>query len=162
VKKLVLLWAAATLAAVTAAAVATAAPAKSSTLTLHLVEKDPSFKYIDNPPKGGKNTPPGMGDMFVFTSDMLKGGKKIGTLAATCTVTTGGKNAVSTCTGVFSLPGGELSAVALVPLSSNTPQDISIVGGTGNFAGATGTLKTVSRGQNSNYSDDTIHLILPS
>jgi hypothetical protein len=162
VKKAVLLAAAAVLVAAITAGVAVASAKKGSTLTLHLVEKDKSFKYIDNPPKG-KNVPPSAGDEFVFTSDLLsKSGKNLGTLSATCTVTSGGKHSVSTCTGILSLAQGQIAAVALVPLDNTKGTDISIVGGTGAYMGATGTLHTVSRGQNSPYSDDTLHLLLPS
>jgi hypothetical protein len=159
-KKLVLLCTAALLAAATTAAASTAA---SKTVTLTLVEKDIAFRVIDNPPKGGRNKPPSMGDEFVFTSALLtKAGKHVGHLDATCTVTSPGAKGFSTCTGVMALPNGQLSAVALIPTENNVAQDISIVGGTGAYAGATGVLHTVSRGQNSPYTDDTIHLTIPS
>ena len=159
--KLVLWCAAALLAAMTTATVGSAASTKS--VTINLVEKDIAFNFVDNPPKGGKNKPPSMGDSFVFTSALLtKSGGRAGHLEATCTVTTAGAKGWSTCTGVLALAGGQLAAVALVPTQNNVPQDISIVGGTGAYAGATGVLHTVSRGQNSPYSDDTIHLILPT
>jgi hypothetical protein len=160
VKKLVLLCVAGALAAAITTAVAPAATTKS--ITIQLVEKDIAFNFVDNPPKGGKNKPPSMGDSFEFTSALLaKTGKRVGHLDAMCTVTSPGANGSSTCTGVLRLPGGQLAAVALVPTQNNRPQDISIVGGTGAYAGASGVLHTVSRGQNSPYTDDTLHLILP-
>jgi hypothetical protein len=163
VKKLVLWCAAAVLAAATTAAVATDARTSGKTMTIQLVEKQTAFKYIDNPPKSGRNQPPSMGDQFAFKSDLqTKGGKHLGTLNVTCTVTTGGKSPVSTCTGIMSLAGGQIAAVALVPLSNAQQPDIPVVGGTGKYLGATGTLHTHSRGQNSPYSDDTLHLVLPS
>jgi len=163
VRNVVLLCASVALAAAISAGVAGAASTKSgSSVTLHLVEKDATFKFVDNPP-AGKNVPPSAGDQFAFTSDLLEKGKRVGTLDATCTVTKGGKHAWSTCTGVMALGSGQLAAIALVPLADNARQpDISIVGGTGAYTGATGTLRSVSRGPNSPFSDDTIHLILPS
>jgi hypothetical protein len=160
VKKLILLCAAGALAAAITTAVAPAAATKS--VTIQLVEKDIAFNFVDNPPKGGKNKPPSAGDSFVFTGALLtKTGKPAGHLDVTCTVTTGGANGSSTCTGVFKLAGGQLAAVALVPTQNNLPQDISIVGGTGAYTGASGVLHAVSRGQNSPYTDDTLHLVLP-
>jgi allene oxide cyclase-like protein len=161
VKKLVLFGAAVVVLAALSAAVASAAGTKSVTMTL--VEKDTAFNFVDNPPKGGKNSPPSIGDIFAFTSALLtKSGKRVGHLDATCTVTSRGAHGLSTCTGVFQLPGGQLAAVALVPTDSVQAQDISIVGGTGAYVGASGYLHTISRGANSPYSDDTLHLILPS
>jgi len=126
-----------------AAAASTAARATTHSLTLHLVEKDLGFNFVDNPPRGGPNDPPTIGDAFAFTSNLLtRGGAHAGHLEATCTVTRGGKNGFGTCVGVLALAGGQLSVVALASLASNAPVTaIAIVGGI--------------------FSDDTLHVILP-
>jgi hypothetical protein len=160
-KKLVLFGAAVVVLAALSAAVASAAGTKS--VTMQLVEKDTAFNFVDNPPKGTKKSPPSIGDLFAFTSTLsTKSGKAVGHLDASCTVTSTGAHGRSTCTGVFQLPGGQIVGVALIPTENTTAQDISIVGGTGAYVGASGYLHTVSRGANSPYSDDTLHLILPS
>jgi hypothetical protein len=161
VKKFMLFCAAVLLAAAATAAFATAAGTKA--VTMQLVEKDKSFKFIDNPPKDKKHIPTA-GDVMAFTSDLLtKSGKHIEHLEAFCTVTSGGVHGYSTCTGVMALTGGQLAATALIPTANtSTNEDISIVGGTGAYAGASGVLHTVSRGPNSPYRDDTLHLILPT
>ena len=46
-------------------------------------------------------------------------------------------------------------------LNETNTTTIAVVGGTGVYEGVTGSVKSVSRGQNSPYTDDTIHLIWP-
>jgi hypothetical protein len=162
--KLVLWCAAAVLAVATTAAVASAAGTKSgSSLTIHLVEKDLGFNYVDNPPRGGQNEPPTIGDSFAFTANVLtKSGKRAGHLEASCTVTRGGKNGYGECSGIMALAGGDLALMAVESTAGNGPAAIAIVGGTGVYEGASGSIRSVPRGPNSNYTDDTVHLILPS
>jgi hypothetical protein len=157
--------AAAAVAAISLCAVGIAGAAKttSNSITLHLIEKDGAFQFIDNKPYGGQNHPPSMGDMFVFNSTLLtKSMKRTGTLYAACVVATGGPHMLSQCTGTFTLAGGDLALQALVKDSSvKVPDHIVIVGGTGVYEGATGSIEARSRGDNSPYTDDTIHLVLP-
>ena len=162
--KLILWCAAALLAAAATAAVASATGSRSgSSLTFHLVEKDLGFNYIDNPPRGGQNQPPTIGDQFAFTANVLtKGGKRAGHLEATCTVTRGGKNGYGACSGIMALAGGDLALMAVTSIEGNGPDTIAIVGGTKAYEGASGSIRSVPRGPNSNYADDTVHLILPS
>jgi hypothetical protein len=162
--KLTLWCAAALLAVAVSAAVASAAGTKSgSSVTLHLVENDLGFNYVDNPPRGGQKEPPSIGDLFAFTANVLtKGGKRAGHLEATCTVTRGGKNGYGVCSGIMALAGGDMALMAITSMAGNGPDTIAIVGGTKAYDGASGSIRSVPRGPNSNYSDDTIHLILPS
>jgi hypothetical protein len=135
------------------------AAAKKS-ITLHLVEKSHGFNFIDNPPRQGFNSPPLMGDMFAITSDMqTKAGAHVGTLEAMCMITRGGNNSRGPCYGVFALKGGQIAGIAL--LSTTNVTHIAIVGGTGVYEGVGGSVLSVSRGQNSPYSDDTLHLVWP-
>ncbi len=46
-----------------------ASKAGSRSVTFHLVEKQVGSNFIDNPPRQGFNSPPLMGDQFVFTSE---------------------------------------------------------------------------------------------
>jgi hypothetical protein len=41
----------------------------------------------------------------------------------------------------------------------DNPTNIAIVGGTGAYEGALGSIEAVSRGANSPYTDDTVHLL---
>jgi hypothetical protein len=141
-----------------------AAPSKTSALTFHLVEKDLAFNYVDNKPLGGPNDPPTLGDMFAFTSTLwTHENKRAGQLFASCVVVSGGKSPVYECTGTFTLKGGQLELQTALrdPGASPKPDHIAIVGGTGVYEGASGSLTSLSRGSNSPYSDDTVHLLLP-
>jgi hypothetical protein len=157
VRAVVLLLAVSVLTGVVAAAVS----AKGSAVTtIRLVEKDKAFHFVDNPPLGGQNKPPSIGDEFAFTSELLtRSGKHAGMLHATCTVTLGGKNTVSTCFGTFGLKGGQLAGMTTI---GETKTDrIAIVGGTGIYAGVRGEAISVNRGENSPFSDTTIRLLRP-
>ena len=144
----------------TAVAMPNKAGAKRKSVTLHLVEKDVGFNFVDNPPRQGNNAPPLMGDQFVFTSDLLtRAGTHAGIFAATCTVARGGVHSRFVCYGGYSLRGGLISGVAMPGDSSTT--HIAITGGTGAYEGVTGSAVEVSRGDNSPLTDVTIHLIYP-
>jgi hypothetical protein len=143
----------------TASGSSTGVAAKKS-VTLHLVEKQVGFNFIDNPPQQGDNSPPLMGDQFAISADLqTKSGSHVGTLEATCMVTRGGERPRGTCSGVFAFIGGQVALMALLPNTDTT--EIAVVGGTGAYEGVTGSAVSVGRGDNSPYSDDTIHLIWP-
>jgi hypothetical protein len=94
-----------------------------------------------------------------FTSSLwTPGHKRTGSLNASCIVTSGGTHPVFECTGTFSLAGGQLELQTTMRDGDN-PTNIAIVGGTGAFEGALGSIKAVSRGANSRYTDDTVHLL---
>ena len=137
-----------------------AAPAAKKSVTLHLVEKSVGFNFIDNPPRQGPNSPPLIGDQFAFTSNLLtKGGAHAGTLEATCTVTRGGDRTRGPCYGIFAFKAGQIAGIA--NLSPGNVTHIAVVGGTGVYEGVSGSITSVSRGENSLFTDDTIHLIWP-
>jgi hypothetical protein len=144
-----------------ATAQAGAAGGSTRAVTMRLVEKQFGFNYIDNPPRQGRNEPPLMGDEFVFSSEVrTRSGQHVGWLDATCIVTRGGRSPHGPCYGVFSLKGGQL--VGMAGFSNGNVTNIAVVGGTGAYHGATGTIRSVSRGDNSPYTDDTLQLQLPS
>jgi len=166
VKRFVSVTALLVIAAVVIALNATAATnkttAKSKSITLQLVEKDVAFNFVDNPPRQGYNAPPLIGDQFAFTSELLtRSGKHAGFLEATCMVARGGVRASGPCYGTFLLKGGQLAGIATVLLNGNETTHVAIVGGTGAYEGASGSVLSVSRGENSSFSDDTFHLLIP-
>jgi hypothetical protein len=141
----------------TSGAKAATSAAKKS-VTFHLVEKTVGFNFVDNPPRQGFNSAPLTGDSFAFTSNLLtRTGAHAGTLEATCTVTRGGDHTRGPCYGVFALKGGQIAGIALLSPAATT--HVAIVGGTGVYEGVTGSVVSVSRGENSPYTDDTVHLI---
>jgi hypothetical protein len=126
---------------------------------MHLVEKEQAFHFVDNRPFGGDNHPPSQGDQFVFTNELLtRSGKHAGVLHAACTVTAGGYDGALTCFGTFGLKGGQLEAMTTI-LGEGKTTRIAIVGGTGVYAGVRGEVIAVDRGENSSFTDDTVHLL---
>jgi hypothetical protein len=134
----------------------------AKSVTFHLVEKDHAFNFVDNPPRQGFNAAPLIGDQFAFTSEVLtRAGKHAGSLEATCMITRGGVNGRGVCYGAFALKGGQIFGMGLIRFSGNAPDHIAIIGGTGAYERASGDILSVSRGENSSFSDDTFHLVMP-
>jgi hypothetical protein len=151
---------AAGLAAVMLCVVGAAGAAKSSGTTMHLVEKDAGGSFVDNKPfaKPGSHSA-SIGDMFVFSSKLLtRANKQVGMLYGSCIAATAGTTPTFECTGTFTLAGGEL-ALQTITREPDKVTHIAIVGGTGAYEGARGSITSVSRGPNSKYTDDTIHLL---
>jgi hypothetical protein len=145
-----------------AAAAAGNAASQGRAVTFHLVEKSLGFNFIDNPPRQGFRTAPLIGDQFALTSELLtRSGRHAGHLEAVCTVTRGGDRGYATCSGTFFLKGGHIALLAGLNLASEGSDHIAVVGGTGVYEGVTGSITSASRGSNSPFSDDTIHLIFP-
>jgi hypothetical protein len=133
----------------------------SRSITFHFVEKQIGVNFIDNPPRQGHNAPPLMGDQFVFTNDVrTKSGAHVGWLNATCTVARGGADGGGPCYGTYSFKGGQIAGIATFSFASNVSH-VAIVGGTGVYEGVTGSVVSVARGQNSPYTDETMHLVMP-
>jgi len=129
-------------------------------VTLHLVEKDQAFGFVDNAPTSGKAHVASAGDMFAFSANMLTtSGKRAGTLNAYCIVTRGGKNEWSQCNGTFGLAGGQIYATAAMH-GEQSVTHVGIIGGTGAYAGARGEIVSVQP-PNGNTGHDTFHLLLP-
>jgi hypothetical protein len=151
------------LASAAVATTATPAPTRAAhdgkSLTLRLVMRDVGFNFLDNPPRQGFNAPPLIGDQFTFTADLLtRSGRRAGTFGATCTVARGGVHSLIICYGMYSLRGGQIMGIAKG--TETTTTRIAVVGGTGAYAGASGTAVEVSRGENG-PTDVTINLRYP-
>jgi hypothetical protein len=76
-------------------------------------------------------------------------------------VTRGGNRGAGACYGTFFLKGGQLVGIAGIKFSGSGADQIAVVGGTGVYEGVTGSIVSRSRGDNSPFSDDTIHLLFP-
>jgi hypothetical protein len=129
-------------------------------ITFHLIEKDGGGNFVDNKPYAkGQHGPVSLGDMFVFNSTLLtRAHKRAGSLYATCTAASGGNSPGFICSGTFMLAGGQLELQTAMREDSKVTH-IGIVGGTGVYEGARGSITAVSRGENSPYTDDTVHLL---
>lgn len=126
-----------TIALITVGALAlSAAPAGAKshgrTITIKARSHLEHVQQVDNAPTG--DSP---GDMLVFTELLFDArGKRIGSDAATCVRLF---DATSLCTGLYKLPGGQVTVQLLQPGPGGT-YDQAITGGTGRFAGARGTV----------------------
>ena len=79
---------------------------------------------------------------FSFTENLWQHGKKVGTDAVTCTFSSPSPTAVAHCTGVGIFPGsGDLFVTAT---GTSTGATGRVVGGTGVFTNAHGTLLVVN------------------
>jgi hypothetical protein len=107
------------------------------TITLHARSELERVQFVDNQPAG-----PSAGDVLLFTEQLFDGrGNRIGSDAATCTRLF---DETSLCTGVYRLPRGRLMVQLLQPGPTGT-YDQAITGGTGRYAGASGTVRVAQR-----------------
>jgi hypothetical protein len=149
-----------------AAGLALAAPARAQaptgTLNFHEPASGGTFNIIDNPPKskqGGARTRFSTKDAIVFSNPLQDAsGKRAGTLKVICWITTPGTfaTAKSECLGKFVLSNGTIFVSVDSQSFSSTTTDGTVVGGTGSYVGAKGTLHSVQH--NNDTSDDTITL----
>ena len=106
-----------------------------STVTLRFDEKSTLFKVIDNPPTDAGQAPES-GDIVLFASDLTSGGRKVGTNRGFCTVVDPPK---AECSATFFFNArGSLGGVDTFDFSSNKPQAIAVMGGTGSYRGTRG------------------------
>ena len=149
--------------------------AKLREQTLKLTETDTDyFSFVDAPPKTTLTADGpdqvSNGDQLTISNDFVDGSKKdVGDSDVTCVVTRtpakprrgvsagslDSSNAV--CTLVMTLPGGSLTASHGGKAFAEEATEWSIVGGTGDYAGATGEFIT-SQGERNVA---TVHLFLP-
>jgi hypothetical protein len=131
------------------------------TSTLKLTEpggKTGTFAPIGSPPRRG-GLPAGTG--FAFSTPLQDSSHNdVGELDVACIATqkSKGQGVNGQCTGTATVPGG---ALAIAAGGKNIGPSVtgSITGGTGKYAGATGTF--TSTGGNNGPSNDTFNITLP-
>jgi hypothetical protein len=116
-----------------------------------------NFGIIGTPSQRGLS--PGTG--FAFSAPLQNSaGKVVGGVNAFCIATQPSPSAVKgTCSGTAAVPGGTLALSVGGSLGNNVSG--AIVGGTGKYAGATGTFSSVHTGGKNGPRDDTAHITLP-
>jgi hypothetical protein len=133
-------------------------------------QNDASFSFADNPPKsaGADEGEPTLsnGDQITFTADMIDGsGRDVGDLDATCTVTqtaTGSfDDSRAQCIGTVAIPGGTLTVTVGGSAFGGGTTRGAVVGGTGDYAGATGTFTSSDEADTDKPSHDTFELFVP-
>lgn len=145
---------------------ALAAPAVAHadrTITFKETNKGATFNFIDNPPKAANPHNPSIspGDLFVLSNPLVSSsGAHLGVLRATCTVTKGSSNpnrgGGGVCYGVMAFKNGAIDLMVSLSQLSATTTTGGIVGGTGTYAGASGSFKSVSTRTGAN---DTLTLL---
>jgi hypothetical protein len=139
------------------------------TLTFTERQNDNSASFVDNPPKSsatGDEPKLSPSDQLTFTADMLdRSGKDVGDLDASCTVTataTGSfDDSHAQCVGTADIPGGSLTlAVGGKAFGAGTTRG-AVVGGTGDYAGATGSFTSSDENGTDKPSQDTFRLLIP-
>jgi len=154
-------------AAIAAAVAVGTAGGQSSGRTITLIEqpKGSSFGFVDNPPKS-KRTKEGepkhfsAGDIEAFSAPLTDPqGNPQGRLSAHCVVSRPGtgKTHADSCVGGMNLKDGTLALVTTT-LGDQTTTIISVVGGTGAYNGARGTMTSVNNPK-TGKSTDTIQLL---
>lgn len=135
VKRLALLIAAGVAASATALVFAVGGSAQGPTpKTFQLVESPSQFTEVGNPPKGLSQ-----GDVAVYRAQLKDGsGQTVGSEHSHCVVTKAGNHPVALCTDSIFLRDGRITAVGGVNLDRD--QLLPVVGGTGAYEGAEGTL----------------------
>jgi hypothetical protein len=154
--------------AVAAAAVAVVAVANGSAgsageRTIRLVERGGTFGFVDNAPTGTKdNRLISAGDFSAGTVKLYDpSGKRAGTLQIVCVATVSGPEvrARFQCNGTAQLADGTLAISAANERRADQDVDhIAIVGGTGAYKGAKGTVVSTPR-PSGNVADDVIRLL---
>jgi hypothetical protein len=158
-KSLLTALGAAALASVVFTAVSLAGGSKPTTgTTMHLIEHDQSFNFVPVAPGPRKGHAAKPGDTGTFTNYLTTmGGARVGHTYASCVATTGGSNPALQCQGTFVLPGGTITGSSLILSQDNTRQRIAILGGTGAYEGARGSILSVTK--TATTSVDTVHLL---
>jgi hypothetical protein len=126
--------------------------ARPTSVTLKLTSKLDKASYVDNAPTGRS-----AGDILVFTEKLFGAhGKAAGSDAASCVYLFDATS--SLCTGTYSVHGGQIMVQLLQPGPTGVYTQ-AITGGTGTYAGATGTV-TVSQATSGDRF--TFHVKLPA
>jgi hypothetical protein len=112
---------------------------RATTITLRLGAQLQHVQGVDNPPSGGSP-----GDMLVFTERLVNSsGRQLGSDAATCVALFDQR---WLCTGTYVLARGQVMVQLLQPrLTGTLSYSQAITGGTGRFAGASGTVTVRQR-----------------
>lgn len=119
-----------------------ASAATDADMVLRAVQKQ--TKDTDVRPRG-----PSVGDRTVFSEDLYRNRKKVGTDGVECVITRVRENSAgritavdSQCVGTMRLGRGQITVQGLVGFSVSSPKPLKLVitGGTGAYSGAAGQL----------------------
>ena len=149
--------------AVGIAAAATSYANPSDGRTIRLVERGGSSTIVDNAPRANPRTRLlSAGDFWAGTMKLYAdSGERAGSLDIVCTATVSGQESHTRfqCQGTVRLADGTLALAALIERHPDKDVDhITVIGGTGAYEGARGTMNSMPR-SSGNVTDDVIHLL---
>lgn len=114
----------------------------SAAKTIHAESKTVSVEQVDNGPSG-----PSAGDLLVFRNQLTRAGKALGSLEVACTFVKLEDDYA--CHGTAFLPAGQLALSGALSLDRPT-NVLPIVGGTGRYRRAGGTVTARQTGDDTN------------
>ncbi len=118
----------------------------TGTLDLVQLNRESSFKFIDNPPRGGEEQEPSPGDMAIIGATLRDtSNRRAGRLHVVLTRLEGRRKYVDQVNGTFRVEGGYIVVGGI--LGGGRTDDAAITGGTGRYAGARGTLRVTETRQ---------------
>jgi hypothetical protein len=145
-KRIVTLGVICGVAAALAAALAFTSTGRASGTTSY-VTKQRAFAQVDVGKKGFS-----IGDSFIFSEQLLQGGKAVGYDHVVCTHAADWPRSAEHCSGTVTLGASQL---ILAGDARRGPFTVAIVGGTGRYTGARGTADIASEGARGTL---TVHL----
>ena len=111
---------------------------------------------VDVPPREARQQRLSAGDSWIFTKALREGSRVAGHAHGRCVAFSSGRNPRAICDGVIRLADGSLSFLEVFRFNDRE-RHAAITGGTGAYAGATGTF----RGGGDLGNRDEIRLLLP-
>ena len=111
---------------------------------------------LDVPPRDARRGRPSAGDSWIFTKALRDGSRVAGHAHGRCVAMSSGRNPRAICDGVIRLADGSLSFLEVFRFRDRE-RHAAITGGTGAYAGATGTF----RGGGDLGNRNEIRLLLP-
>jgi hypothetical protein len=112
---------------------ASSSGASARVASLHFYERQGPTSIVDNAPRGKKA---GRGDVVLYANPVFdRHGKQVGTDHGVCIVL---NNTQSQCDATLVLPRGQIVTHGLE--SARMHFDVAVIGGTGDYAGARGTM----------------------
>jgi hypothetical protein len=118
----------------------------TGTLELVALDREGAFKFIDTPPRRRENA----GDQFLLTQRLRDtSNRRTGRVHASFAFTPG-RPAAAQGSGTFILGNGRISVAGVVDERGRT-DTLAIVGGSGAYTGARGTLVTTERRRSTQF-----------
>jgi hypothetical protein len=121
--------------------------------TLDLIQRgrEATFKFVDNPPRGGDPARPSLGDLAIIGGTLRDtSNRRVGKVHALFMRLQGrSKNIVDQVRATFVVRGGQIVVEGIS--RQRRVEDMAITGGTGNYAGARGTLRITSTRRGSHF-----------